>query len=209
MTLVYNDPLVADYEARPLIPRKRPLLIARHVRSNSFTGRFVCNSTTQTQESGVEKLGRLVRIVEGQPVVSRHTTQTNSSLVWRNHGGTFARVLGTVPQAADGSFFVEVPADRMVHFQVLDSDRDVIATSLTWVYARPGETRSCVGCHEPPGSTPRMNLRPKAVAAEPVPCLPFGDELHYRAKVWLKGTLPHEAEARTRTVRAANLHARQ
>jgi hypothetical protein len=35
--------------------------------------------------------------------------------------------------------------------------------------------------------------------------LPVGDEFSYRAKAWLKGTLPDEAERRTRVVRAVNL----
>jgi 3-isopropylmalate/(R)-2-methylmalate dehydratase large subunit len=40
---------------------------------------------------------------------------------------------------------------------------------------------------------------------EPVKMLPNGDEFSYRAKAWLKGYLPDEAEERTRTVRAVNL----
>jgi len=110
-----------------------------------------------------------------------------------------------VPLAADGSFHVEVPADRLLHFQVLDSDRRVVGNQLTWIYARPGERRSCVGCHEPPDSPPPLLLRPQASEVPPLRCLPDGDELRYRAKAWLKGKLPPEVEERQRTVRAVNL----
>ena len=129
--------------------------------------------------------------------------------MWKNHGGTIARVLRTLPLAADGSFYVEVPPDRLLHFQVLDSDRRVVGNQLTWIYARPGETRSCAGCHERPDTTPRLELRPLALRREPVPLLPTGgEEFRYRAKAWLKGNLPEAVEERTRTVRAINLLAR-
>jgi len=207
MELLYNDPEAADYEARPLVARPAPPTLAEAERSGEFTGTFTCISARDSQESGVKERGRLVRVIEGQPRPARHSTQTNPGEVWQNHGGTLARVLGTVPLADDGSFSVEVPADRLVHFQILDSDRKVIANQLTWIYVRPGETRTCVGCHERPDTTP-MTQRPMAASRPPVPCLPFGDEFNYRAKVWLKGNLPPQADERTRTARAVNLHAR-
>jgi hypothetical protein len=208
LTLVYNDPSRADYEARPLIPRPRPPALSVAARRGAFTGRFACITTHLTQEEEVPTAGRLVRVVEGLPIVSRHSTQTNPWEVWRNHHGTLARVLGTTPLAADGSFYVEVPADRLLQFQVLDSDRRVVGNLLTWVYARPGEQRTCIGCHEPPDTAPPLGFRPQALDAPPVRCLPAGDELRYRAKAWLKGRLPPEVEERHRTVRAVNLLAR-
>ena len=208
LTLVYNDPATADFEPRPLMPRRRPPVLPTLARRRAFTGQFLCLSVRLTQEQGVPAVGRLVRCIEGVPVVGRHSTHTNPHPVWKNHGGTLARVLGTVPLAADGSFHVEVPADRMVHFQVLDSDRRVLGNQLTWIYTRPGETRSCVGCHEPTDTTPPHRARPQVLDARPIPLLPTGGELRYRAKAWLKGRLPAAVEERTRTVRAVNLLAR-
>ena len=207
-TLIYNDPKHAEFEARPLMPRALPPTLAESPRSQSFTGRFVCLSTHTTQEPGVAQQGRLVRVVEGVPVPGRHSTHTNEREVWRNHHGTLARVLGTVPLAADGSFHLEVPADRLLHFQVLDSDRRVVGNQLTWISVRPGETRSCVGCHERPETTSVQRPRPQALQLPPVECLPTGDEFSYRAKAWFKGKLPPEVEERTRTVRGVNLLAR-
>ena len=92
---------------------------------------------------------------------------------------------------------------------MLDSDHHVVGNQLIWMYARPGETKSCVGCHESPDMTaPPPSRHPRALAGEPLPCLPTGGEFLYRAKVWLKGSLPDEAEIRTRTTRAVNLIAR-
>ncbi|NQT51947.1 hypothetical protein HQ576_07850, partial [bacterium] len=209
LTLVYNDPKTADYEARPLAARTPPPVLPTNAKRNAYTGRFLCLTVRDTQEAGVPRTGRLVRLIEGLPVVNRHSTQTNPWEVWKNHGGAIARVLGTVPLAADGSFHIEAPADRLVHFQVLDSDRRVVGNQLTWIYTRPGESRSCIGCHERPDTTPQLRLRPQAQAAEPIPLLPTGgDEFRYRAKAWLKGALPAAVEERTRTARAINLLAR-
>ena len=207
LELLYNDPATADFEPRPILARRRPPILPTKTQSQAYSGRFVCSSVFATQEKEVQQRGRLVRLIEGVPVVGRHSTHTNAWPVWKNHGGTFARVLGTTPLAPDGSFYVEVPADRLLHFQVLDSDRRVVGNQLTWIYPRPGETKSCVGCHENPHATPRANA-PLAAQHLPMSFLPRGDEFRYRAKAWFKGHLPPEIEERTRTVRAVNLLAR-
>jgi HEAT repeat protein len=204
LQLVYNDPLAADFEARPVLVRQPPPAISSTVDQAAYTGRFLCSSVFDSQEPQVPTRGRLVRLIEGMPMVARHSTQTNPWEVWKNHGGTLARVLGTVPLAADGSFYVEAPADRLLHFQVLDSDRRVVGNQLTWIYTRPGETKSCVGCHESPHTTTGNNTA-LAGRFDPARLLPHPGEFRYRAKAWFKGSLPAEIEERTRTVRAVNL----
>ena len=114
-------------------------------------------------------------------------------------------MLGTVPLAADGSFYIEVPADRLLHLQILDADRRTVNNQIFWMYARPGETRSCIGCHETSDTAQLSSRFPAAATVPPVKCLPTGGEFSYRAKAWLKGILPDECEERTRTVRAVNL----
>ena len=207
LDLIYNDPATADYEARPIIARRPPPMRADSVSRDAYSGRFFCASVFNSQEKEVAQRGRLVRLIEGVPVVGRHETHTGGQPVWKNHGGTFARVLGTAPLAPDGSFYVELPADRLVHLQVLDSDRRVINNQLTWIYARPGETKSCAGCHEDPHTATRGG-QPLALRGGPLSFLPKGGEFSYRAKAWFKGSLPPEIEERTRTVHAVNLLAR-
>lgn len=207
LSLLYNDPQSADFEPRPVMRRPVAPQLATNGNPGKFTGRFFCSSVFHTQEALVSSRGRLIRLVEGRPVVQRHSTHTNPWPVWKNHGGTFARVLGTAPLAPDGSFYVETPADRLLHFQVLDSDGRVVGNQLTWIYPRPGETKSCVGCHERLHSTPSPR-DPAAAHLPPLRFLPNGHEFTYRAKAWFKGHLPAEIEERTRTVHAVNLLAR-
>jgi HEAT repeat protein len=204
LELVYNDPRFADFEARPIAARRPPPQLVPSAQRHAYSGQFVCSSVFTTQEPEVRTRGRLVRLIEGVPVTGRHSTHTNRAEVWKNHGGTFARVLGTAPLASDGSFFVETPADRLLHFQVLDSDRRVVGNQLTWISPRPGETRSCVGCHERPHTTTASG-QPLATSQGAITMLPEGDEFNYRAKAWFKGHLPAEIEERTRTVRSVNL----
>jgi len=212
MTLLYNDPATAEFEPRPLRPRPRPAVLPADplARSGAYTGTLFCSSARISREPRVSERGKLVRVVEGLPPVTRYHTHTSKAgPAWKNHAGTQARVLGTVPLAADGSFCLEVPADRMIHLQVLDSDRRVVGNQLIWMYVRPGERKSCVGCHEPPDTTTLPPARPRAMGIPPLPCLPTGGEFSYGAKFWNKGRLPDEGEERTRTVRAINLIGRQ
>lgn len=207
LELVYNDPATAEYEPRPLAARRPPPTLPSRITRGAYTGRFLCASAFNTQEPEVKARGRLVRLVEGVPVVGRHQTHTGSDVVWRNHGGTLGRVLGIAPLAPDGSFYIETPADRLMHFQVLDSDRRVVGNQLTWIYTRAGENRSCAGCHENPHTAPPAGGA-AAARLPPLLFLPTPCDFTYRAKAWFKGSLPPEVEHRTQTVHAVSLLAR-
>jgi hypothetical protein len=140
--------------------------------------------------------------------VTRHQTQTSTGLAWKNHGGTQARILGVVPLGPDGSFNLEVPADKFLHLQVLDSDNQVVGNQLIWMSVRPGEVRTCIGCHEQPGTTPVNRVFPATSKQASISCLPTEDNLSYRAKLWNKGSISDEEEERMRTVQAVNLMGR-
>jgi hypothetical protein len=61
-----------------------------------------------------------------------------------------AVAMGTAPVEPDGSFFVKVPADRPIRFELLDFRGAVLRQELGWFWARGGEQRICVGCHAGP-----------------------------------------------------------
>jgi hypothetical protein len=207
LTLIYNDPETSEYEARPLAPRRVPAVMPENpiARSGRPTTTIYCQSVFNTQHSEVRERGRYVRVVEGLPPVQRHQTGLGGRRT-KNHGGATGRVLGTVPLAADGSFHLEVPADRFFHIQVLDSDRHVVGNELIWQYARPGETKGCFGCHEGPNTAPRrLEQFPQATQQVPLPALPRGNDMRYRAKMWHKGDAPWPREERMRTVNSVTL----
>lgn len=63
-------------------------------------------------------------------------------------------VLGSATVYEDGSAFFTVPARTPVYFQALDARNHVVQTMRSWTTLMPGETQSCVGCHEQKNTAP-------------------------------------------------------
>ncbi|HNR31286.1 MAG TPA: SUMF1/EgtB/PvdO family nonheme iron enzyme [Candidatus Hydrogenedentes bacterium] len=64
------------------------------------------------------------------------------------------RIVGTVPVELDGSALFTVPANTPLSLQPLDDQGQALQLMRSWMTAMPGETLSCVGCHEPQNSAP-------------------------------------------------------
>jgi len=93
--------------------------------------------------------------VRGQnPAISLHTH------IW------VGVLLGIVPVEADGSALFKVPTRRNIYFTALDKDFMEVQKMRTFVNFQPGETRSCVGCHDPRDGTP-VPERPLAMRQPP------------------------------------------
>lgn len=57
-------------------------------------------------------------------------------------------LLGTVPLEEDGSVMFKIPANTPVSLQPLDKDGKALQIMRSWLVGMPGETLSCIGCHE-------------------------------------------------------------
>lgn len=77
-------------------------------------------------------------------------------------------VLGEVPLAQDGSFYLELPADTPVRLETVDQSGGIVRGPSAWFWVRPNERRGCIGCHEDPELAPE-NRVPVAVTNPPVP----------------------------------------
>ena len=64
------------------------------------------------------------------------------------------KVLGIVDIYEDGSALFKVPSETPVYFQVLDENYAMIQSMRSWSTLMPGETFSCVGCHEDKNMVP-------------------------------------------------------
>jgi len=58
-------------------------------------------------------------------------------------------VLGYAVVEPDGSFKLNIPADTPVGFSIVDSQGRAFQVHTNWIQARPGEKRTCDGCHSP------------------------------------------------------------
>lgn len=59
------------------------------------------------------------------------------------------QILGYAPIEPDGSFQIYVPADVPLAVAVIDEAGRAFQTHTNWIQVRPGETRTCDGCHSP------------------------------------------------------------
>ncbi|MBQ9873580.1 MAG: SUMF1/EgtB/PvdO family nonheme iron enzyme [Thermoguttaceae bacterium] len=86
------------------------------------------------------------------------------------------RIIGTVPVQEDGSAAFKIPAYVPIALQPLDKDGKAIQIMRSWITALPGESVSCIGCHEPQNSTATTNPRTTAAQIEPIEIEPFYGE---------------------------------
>jgi hypothetical protein len=59
------------------------------------------------------------------------------------------QILGYAPIEPDGSFKLTVPADTPIALAVVDDKGRAFQTHTNWIQVRPGERRTCDGCHSP------------------------------------------------------------
>ena len=68
-------------------------------------------------------------------------------------------VLGSATVYEDGSAMFEVPARTPVYFMALDDRNQAVQVMRSWTLVMPGESLSCVGCHDNKNLTPRLSGR--------------------------------------------------
>ncbi len=99
------------------------------------------------------------------------------------NGGFRSRVIGTVPIEPDGSVRIEVPANTPLHFQLLDVDERPLVHETAFNNVAAGEVLSCIGCHEPKGTTPPRAAAPMALKHLPHRTLPQRNDLIFMGQV--------------------------
>ncbi len=87
------------------------------------------------------------------------------------------KVLGTDKVQKDGSFFVQIPGNTPVRFELLNASGTVIRRERGWMWARAGEQRVCVGCHTGPERAPD-NVVPEVLWNQSGPTNLTGDNQH-------------------------------
>jgi len=157
LALVYRDSEISTTEPIPLVPSRRPPVIAGPG-SGDDRADFDRTATlllldAYAGQPGIER-GSVasLRILEDVPRKGVH--EGGVIPVAATSMYTIKRIVGTVPVEADGSAYFRVPANRSLYFALLDRDGLEIQRMRSVVCLRPGEVRTCAGCHESPQTAP-------------------------------------------------------
>jgi hypothetical protein len=171
MRLVYDDPQMADVDAVPLAPQPPPMARESTLGRSRGSGLIYCNSIYNSDLPYARQAAKFVRVLEG--VLMGQSIAANAAFR--------TRILGTVPLHRDGSFYVEVPADTPVRFELLDEEGRMLVHETEFNSVRPGESKGCMGCHESRKSA-APNQRPMAMSDAPTPALRQPGDLIYMGK---------------------------
>lgn len=157
--LVYDDPLLWDLYATPVVARDEPPMIPAlndGMYNTALTATIgsidIKNTSLEESVSGAQFNGtplgqalaeaQRVRVIEGFSSEIGSVGQFGLTM----HEG--AAILGEAPVYADGSWLAEIPPYLPVHLQPIDRFDLAIRNQLLWIQAMPGESRVCGGCHE-------------------------------------------------------------
>jgi hypothetical protein len=167
------------HEPRPLLPAARAHRIPDRTAQEARTGRMILTDVYHGRNMEGVARGEVAKLLVVEPLPKPvNYTGGMDPLTW---GGSFTleRILGTVPVRADGSAYMELPANRPVFFIALGHDNNTVKRMQSFTRIMPGETLGCAGCHEPrtsaapnPAHPQLMALRKAPDPVTPVPGIP-------------------------------------
>jgi len=165
--LVFSDPEISCWLPYPLKPRpKPPVLASTHNAELAEAKQAVC--VVSDVYCGLEDVQRgtikYIRVLEQipRPWAARRRwggdeyDQQHACISKDTHLALKVQH-GIVPVEEDGSACFVVPSEANIFLQVLDENYMAVQTERTFVDYMPGETRSCIGCHEIPANVSRAD----------------------------------------------------
>jgi hypothetical protein len=163
MELLWRDEKLSSMHPMPLTTRPLPAPHADTTATDGQEGRMLLLNVYSGLPGAAPGSVKALRVVAVP--AKTHPSQSYPTIgVMGEDPGKL--VLGTVPVQPDGSACFRVPSGVNVFFQALDADGAAIRTMRTITYVQPGQTLSCVGCHDPRNVAP-ANTRPMALKAAP------------------------------------------
>ncbi len=164
LNLIYRDPTISCMYPLPIRPRpKQPELAQLSSGFGPQEGEMIVLDVYQGLESIPRKTIRELRVV-GVPAKTYPAMNTPKMGLTRDDPGKF--VMGTVPVEEDGSARFRVPSGVIFFLQALDERGMAVQTMRSATYVQPGQTHTCIGCHEPRNTAP-PSLTATAVLREP------------------------------------------
>ena len=172
--LLYRDLNISTIWAMPLASRPRPPALPSLVEaaeSQKAEGTFFLQNVYDSWPALPPGTIKRLRILQ---VLPKSTPHANTPTVGVANASPAKQVLGTVPVEADGSAYFRAPAGVALSFQALDDQGQAVQIMRSLTYLQPGETSSCIGCHEHRMTAPAQHKAqtPLAMAHDPVPISP-------------------------------------
>jgi hypothetical protein len=169
LNLLYRDPAISSVAPVPVRPRPRPPVIPSQVAwDGEQEGRMLVLNVYEGLPGIPRGAIKRLRLV-GIPVKTHPTM--NYPAIGATHDDPGKFVIGSVPVEADGSAHFRVPSGVNFFLQALDEDGIALQTMRSATYVQPGQTTTCIGCHEPRGTSP-PNVQAAASRREPSKIVP-------------------------------------
>jgi len=167
-------------EPRPVMKREREPVIADHTVPAADHGCLALVNLYSGRKMKDVKPGtvRNLLIYEALPKPINYA----GAMSEMSAGGTFSveRLIGSVPVSEDGGAYFKLPPLRSFLFVAMDETGHCVKRMHSFTSVMPGETTTCVGCHEKRTETPSADerdrllrlLRTRPVDPEPVAGVP-------------------------------------
>ena len=144
--LIYRDTAINTTTPIPLRSRKAPPMLASLLPEDAKPEGEFNVYDIYTGLPGVKR-GDIVAIRVVQLFPKTTPLANNPRIGIAGEENTRA-ILGTVPVEADGSARFKAPAKTKLFFQAIDKNGFARRTMRSATYLQPGESTSCVGCHD-------------------------------------------------------------
>lgn len=165
LELLYRDPEISSMYPIPVQARTSPPMLSSPVNwDGPQEGRFLIGDVTRGLSTVKPGDITALRVVA---VPAKTQPWMNQPAIGLTRDDPGKAVLGTVPVEADGSAYFRAPSGVAVFFQALDREGRVVQTMRSATHVQPGQTLSCVGCHDQRQDTPPTARSPLASLRAP------------------------------------------
>jgi hypothetical protein len=144
--LIYEDPKLSSVAAAPVAAHEPPRWYWSTLDPALHTGYFICLDSYMVEGAPHGRLSAAlskVRVLALEPEGGAGATRGSAPASTPRE-----TTLGEAPIEKDGSFYIAIPPDRPLRFELLDAAGHVVRAQQSWIWSRSGEEHGCVGCHE-------------------------------------------------------------
>ena len=175
--LIYKDTEISSSFPMPLQARQRPPVIPSTCDPEMGNQALCVISDVAYGVEGIDP-GEIKYIRVARRIGWPYTKETGGQR-YEVDGSSWglnwapALVFGETPVDEKGAASFYVPSNVSVYFQLLDANKQEIKRMRSFISFQPGESRSCVGCHETraeaPVNAPKMFAAKKPLIPAPPP----------------------------------------